>query len=257
MRFNTLTEVCAAMHLSPTVSGEVGEQRGGLMFVAPPGHLKSTVVEIVEQFPRARIISNLTVQTLNAMRQDFISGEIQTLGFSDYEMIYKRHGSVSSQIEGTLMALADEGFRNPAFSDQRTHVVAARCTIIGAITIDCYEAKWPQWLNSGFARRFLWSKFSLKNSDKIEQSYVQWKKAELDGDFYPKIPRSGKIPHKLTESEAQKVLYQLRFQCDRKLPFLVAQRIISVLLWKFPDNGWKIWEDFSPSLGKDQGIVSI
>lgn len=256
MKFETLVEVCAAMHLGRTVTSNVGEQRGGLMFVAPPGHLKTSAIEIIEQFPHAKVISNLTVHALNAMRQDFISGEIQTMAFSDYEMIYKRHSSVSSQIEGTVMALVDEGMRNPAFSDQRTHVIAARCAVIGGMTIKFSEARFSDWLDNGFARRFLWSKYSIKNIEKLEQALTQWKRAEIDGHFIVKVPRAN-IPYKLSENEAKRVLWQLRFQPDRKVPFIVAQRIICVLLWKFPTTGWDIWNDFAQSLGKDEALLVI
>jgi hypothetical protein len=256
MRFSTLIEICAAIHLAPKVAGDVGESRGGMFFVAPPGHLKTSAIEIVEQFPRTKIISNLTVKALNAMRQDFISGETQTLAFSDYGMIYKRHSSVSAQIEGTIMALVDEGFRNPAFSDQRTQVLAARCSVIGGVTIKFYEEKISDWLDNGFARRFLWAKYSIENIEKLEHALVHWKRAQLVTDFTLKIPRDS-IPYKLSPEQARKVLWQLRFQPDRKTPFILAQRIIAVLMWKFPDKGWDVWNDFVPALGKDQAILII
>lgn len=221
------------------------------MLVAPPGHLKTTAIEYLDIFPRTKLISNITVSALNQMRQDFLSEEILTIGFPDYDMIYKRHGSVSSQIEGTLMGLMGEGFRNPAFSDQRINVTKARCTVIAGITIKCYEKMLSEWLDSGFARRFLWSRYSLKNSEMLEEAIVKWKRHTLDGDFVMRIP-SNVIQHSLSNQQARNVLYQLRHHQDRKLPFITCQRIISVLCWKHGDKrGWEIWDDFAPSLGKE------
>jgi hypothetical protein len=258
MKFASLVEIAAAAHQARMVVGDdVGHERSGVMFVSPPGHLKTSCIEIVEQFPHAKVISNLTVKALNAMRQDFISGEIQTLAFSDYEMIYKRHQSTASQIEGTLMALAGEGFRNPAFSDQRVHVVPARCTIVGGMTIKFYESKISEWLDNGFARRFLWCRYSIANIDKLELFLAKWRRAELDGHFTMKIPAGNIIPYKLSEELAKKVLWELRFQPDRKIPFVFAQRILSVLLWKHNNAGWDIWNDFVPSLGKDEAVLTI
>lgn len=257
MKFSSLVEVTSAVHLAPRVAGELSDERGGLMLAAPPGQLKTTAIEYLEQFPKAKLISNITNKSLTSLRQDFLSGEIVTMGFPDYDMIYKRHGSVASQIEGTLMSLMGEGWRNPAFSDQRVDVLKARCTILGGITIKCYEEKISEWIDSGFARRFLWSKFTLKNPELLEESISKWKRFELDGDFILKLP-ANKIPHTLTDNQGTKVLYQLRFQNDRKLPQMMAQRIISVLCWKHGvKKGWEIWDDFAPSLGRDGAQIVL
>jgi hypothetical protein len=258
MRFGTLIEVVAAVHLAPRVSGEVSKERGGLMLVAPPGQLKTTAIEYLDSFPKTKLISNITTSSLNQLRQDFLSEEVVTMGFPDYDMIYKRHSSVASQIEGTLMSLMGEGFRNPAFSDQRVNVTKARCTIVAGITIKCYERMQSDWIDSGFARRFLWSRYTLKNSELLEDSIAKWKRHQLDGDFVMRIPNAGFIPYCLNNVEAKRILYQLRYHVDRKLPFITAQRIVSVLCWKHgTKKGWEIWEDFATSLNKDGGIVVL
>jgi hypothetical protein len=256
-RFSTLVETASAIHLAPKVSGEVSSERGGLMFAAPPGQLKTTAIEYLDNFPKTKLISNITVKALNALRQDFLSEEIMTMAFPDYDMIYKRHGSTASQIEGTLMSLMGEGFRNPAFSDQRVNVLKARCTIVGGVTIKCYEDKISEWIDSGFARRFLWSRYTVANPELLEESIAKWKRHQLDGEFTMKVP-NGVIPHLITETQAKRVLWQLRFQHDRKLPFIIAQKIIAVLCWKHGmEKGWRIWDDFAPSLGKDGARVTI
>jgi hypothetical protein len=258
MKFSSLIECTVATHLAPKwVSCELSEERGGLMLAAPPGQLKTTAIEYLEQFPKTKLISNVTVKTLNALRQDFLSSEIQTIGFPDYDMIYKRHSSVADQIEGTLMGLMGEGFRNPAFSDQRCEVLKARCTIVGGVTMKCFEERISGWIDSGFARRFLWSRFTLKNPEKLEDAIGKWKRYNLVEDFVLRLP-SNKIPYCLTENQATKVKYQLRYQHDRRLPYVTAQRIISVLCWKHgAKKGWEYWDDFSPSLGRDGADLVI
>ena len=257
MKFGNLVEVVAATHLAPKVSGDVSHERGGLLLAAPPGQLKTTAIEYLDVFPKTKLISNITVKALNALRQDFLSEEIMTMGFPDFDMIYKRAGSTASQVEGTLMSLMGEGFRNPAFSDQRVNVLKARCTIVGGVTIKCYEDRISEWIDSGFARRFLISRFTVKNMELIEESISRWKRHTLDGDFVMRVPH-GAIPHNLSHKDTQQVLWQLRFQNDRKLPFIVAQRIIAVLCWKHgPQKGWEIWNDFAPSLGKDGAQIVL
>lgn len=259
MKFSTLIEVVSAVHLSPLVaSGEVGEERGGIIFTAPPGHLKTSAIEYLDQFPKTKMISNITVGKLNDLRESFIAGEIKTIAFPDYDMIYKRHSSVSSQIEGIVMSLTGEGYRQGGFFDQRVNVLKSRVTVVAGITLKCYESRISEWIDSGFARRFLFSRFRVVNPEKMEAALAKWKRAQLDGDFIMKVPHVGKqIPYVLKESQANKILWELRFQHDRKIPFILAQRIISVLAWKHPKQYMAIWKDFSPSLGKDGAEVVI
>lgn len=257
MRFGTLVEIVSALHLSPMVFGQAGEERGGVMFVAPPGHLKTTAIETLEQFPRALLVSNITNGKLTDLRESFIAGDVKTIGFPDYDMIYKRHSSVANQIEGTLMSLCGEGYRNPAFGDQRVSNLRSRCTIVAGCTVKCYEHHLPDWLDSGFARRFLWSKFRVKNPEAMEEALIEFKKAQLDGDFIMKIP-SKPIPWNLSATITRKILHQLRHQPDRRLPFIVAQRIACVLVWKLgQDEGLDVWNDFAQSLGKDGADIEI
>ncbi len=259
MKFSTLIEIVSATHLSSLVnSGDVGEERGGIILTAPPGHLKTSAIEYLDQFPKTKMISNITVGKLNDLRESFIAGEIRTIAFPDYDMIYKRHSSVAEQIEGILMSLTGEGYRQGGFFDQRVNVLKSRVTVVAGITLKCYEKKIADWLDSGFARRFLFSRFRVKNPDKMEEALARWKRAQLDNDFYMRVPHSGKtIPYALNEKQATKVLWELRFQHDRKIPYILAQRIISVLAWKHPRKYWGIWNDFAPSLGKDGAEVVI
>lgn len=259
MKFGTLIEIVSAVHLAPMVdAGEIGEERGGLILTAPPGHLKTSAIEYLEQYPRTKAISNITVGKLNDLRESMIAGEIKTIAFPDYDMLYKRHSSVSSQIEGILMSMTGEGYRQGGFYDQRVNVLKARVTMVAGCTLKCYETMIPAWLDSGFARRFLFSRFRVVNPEKMEAALARWKRAQLDGDFILRIPPVGKtIPHCLSEKQAERVLWELRYQHDRKIPFILAQRIISVLHWKNPKTAWKIWADFVPSLGKDGAEIVI
>lgn len=254
MNFNTLLEICSAVHLTSEVSSDF-MQRGGIMFVAPPGHLKTTAIEIVENFPHARVISNLTVRALTIMRQDFLSGNLKTMAFSDYENIYRRHSSVASNIEGVLMGLVEEGFRNPAFSDQRISVQPARCAILSAISIKAYEERISGWLDSGFARRFLWAKYYADDTviKHLEQSIVLWKKLALSNGFTFSAPTQP-IRVTLSEEQSKHILSQLRWQPDTRTPFILAKKIMSVLLWRYqkkPNVAWDIWNDFAESLNND------
>ena len=258
MRFASLCEVIASVHLSSYVSSDF-EERGGLMLVAPPGHLKTTAAEILEEFERTLVISDLTVKSLIALRDDLLGGAINTMIFSDYAKIYKRQTSVASNIEGIIMSLAGEGFRKPAFSDQRVQALAARCSIVGCMTNKFSEQMEESWLDNGFHRRFIWSRYRIKNPEYVENAIAQWRKAELDGDFSARVPKNRVVPYSLSESEVTKIKHSLRFTSDKKVPFILAQKILCVLKWKFPGDheAMKIWLDFAESLSKDGAVMEL
>lgn len=261
MHFSSLTEVVSAAVLSRYVQGPF-EERSGLFFVAPAGHLKTTAIDVLDQFDRTLMITNLTNKTLNAMRQDALSGQIAVIGFADWEMIYRRHGSVSAQIEGSIMSLAGEGYRNPSFTDQRVTAIPARCTIIGCMTTKFYERMYEQWNDSGFLRRFMFPQFRLENPEALEDAILKWKKAELDGNFLLRTPTNRSIPYSLEGKEAEIIRHSLRFiKYDKKIPLIFAQKIYSVLKWKFnrsdPAKAMQIWKDFSECLGKNGAVLEL
>lgn len=260
MHFSSLCEIIAAAHLSVYVSGNF-QDRGGLMLVAPPGHLKTTAAEILEEFERTLVISDLTVKSLVAMREDILGGMIQTLIFSDYAKIHKRQASVSANIEGIIMSLVGEGFRRPAFSDQRVQALPARCTVVGCITNKFSESMNEMWMDNGFYRRFMWAQYLISNPELIDDAIGQWRKAELDGDFSARIPINRTIQYSLNSKEVDKIRYALRFMPgDKKVPYILAQKILCVLKWKFEKEKNKamfIWEDFAQSLSKNGAQVEI
>jgi hypothetical protein len=254
LNFSTLCEIVSAVHLSRFVQSPF-QERGGLFFVAPPGHLKTSALDILDQFDRTLILTNVVNKSLNAMRQDALAGTICTIGFSDWEMIYRRHGSVSSQIEGTVMALASEGYRNPAFTDQRLTSIPARCTIMGAMTIKFFETKYEEWNDSGFLRRFLFPQYRLANPEDLEDAIVEWRKAELDGTFQFRVPTSRSIPYHVERHEAEVIRHSLRhIKYDKKIAMILSQKIVAVLKWKFtkqdPKKPMAIWRDFAESFSK-------
>ena len=261
MHFSSLIEVVSATVLSRYVQGPF-EERSGMFFIAPAGHLKTTAIEILDEFDRTLMVTNLTNKTLNAMRQDAISGQINVIGFADWEMIYRRHGSVSAQIEGSIMSLAGEGYRNPSFTDQRVTAIPARCTVLGCMTTKFYERMYENWNDSGFLRRFLFPQYRLANPEQLEDSILKWKKAELDGNFILKTPTNRSIPYNLEEKETEVIRHSLRFvKYDKKIPLILAQKVFCVLKWKFqrsdPKRPLFIWKDFAESLGKNGAILEL
>ena len=259
MEYSTLVEIVAAVHLSRYVQSPF-DSRSGLFLVAPPGAFKTTITETMDEFQSTQVIADINVQSLVQMKEMFLANQITTLAFSDFAMIYKRHSSTSAHIEGVVMSLADEGFRKPSWARQRGASMPARCAIIGGMTTSFYESKVSEWEDNGFLRRFLFAQYMPDGLDVIEDAIGEWRKAELDGSFIPKIPTARTIKYNLSPDDVTLVRHLMRHQHSRINAFILMQKIFCVLKWKFqkePDRARSILKDFSPCLGKNGGMLTI
>lgn len=251
MNYPSLIEIVTASHLSRYVQSQY-PQRGGLMMVAPAGQLKSTSVEVLDHYPDAKVVSDLNVQTLIKLRDDIVSGEIQTLAFTDIEKLYKRHGAVASNIEGIIMALVEEGFRKASFQDQRMIAMPARCAVIGAMTLKCYEQHVTEWTDNGFARRFLFLHYHVENAWKLEEAIKQWKRYELDNTYSARVPADRQIPYIVTAKQQVIIERALKHQRSRLSPRIMLQKITAVLNWKFAKEPKRV-EDILKALAEALG----
>ena len=259
MQYASLVEIVSAVHLGRYVTSPF-ESRGGLMLVAPAGQLKSTAIELLDTYPDAKVVSDINVQTLIKLREDFVGGDVQTLAFTDLEKLYKRHSAVASNVEGILMALVEEGFRKASFQDQRMTAPPARATVIGAMTLKFYETKITEWSDNGFARRFLIAHYRLANAYKLEQAIASWKKHELEDSFQARIPANRQIPYNVTESDQRKIDRALKHQRSRLTPRVTLGRVVSVLRWKFsrdPKRVDQILDELIGLLGPNGGTITL
>jgi hypothetical protein len=260
MKLSTLREIINSVHLSRYVESTF-PQRGGLMLVAPPAALKTSILEFLTEYPSAMILSDINVQTLSRLRADISSGHLSTLAFTELEKIYQRHGSVASNVEGHLKAFVDEGFRHASFEDQRTPIHPARCTIIACMTPVFFNKKISDWFDDGFARRFIWCHYHLENPELITEAIGKWELLELDGEFVFKTPANRKIPYNLTPKESELLKRMLRFHKNRETPFILLSKMACALKWRFgdkePDKWIHILKDFEPALGKEGATVTI
>lgn len=256
MTYDSLLEIVAATHLSQYVNSS-SHSRGGLMLVAPPGALKSTINEVMNEFPRTFVLSDINQQQIVKMRQYFLSGEVQTLGFTDFAKLYKRNAAVSKNLEGTIMGLVDEGFRRASFQTQVPSTIVARCTIIGAMTNQFHEQMVEEWTASGFGRRFLWARYIASGIETLEEAALDNRMAVLSHGFMPKVP-AAKLTQDISSSDKEMLKYITRHVHYRTGALIMLRRILTVLKWKFgPKQAGVILADFAPCLGKDGGTLEI
>lgn len=261
VKISSLMEVISAAHLTAYVEGPWA-QRGGLFLVAPAGTCKTTILKVLEVFPNCRVLSDINVQTLLAMHSDIAANHYRTLAFTEVEKIYMRHTATAANVEGTIKAMAEEGFRHPAFNDQRMVVREARCLIVGAMTPSCYTKKFSEWKDEGFLRRFLWCHFILADPWAIVNAIHKWEPLQIYGDdpLVFGLPADLKIKYEVSEKESNSILAMLKHQ-DPQTPFILMKKIYAVLMWRYPravhgNKAWEILSDFAECLS-DRGADLI
>lgn len=256
MKIRTLIEVVTAAHLAKHVEGEF-RQFGGIMLVAPPGNLKTTVVESLETFSGAHVCSDVNVTSLMNLRPMIVRKMITTLAFTEFEKIYQRQDSTAKNVEATLKAMIEEGFSQASFEDQILRKGKARCLLIAAITDDLYEQKFAKWRREGFARRFLWSHFQLEDPNVVLEAIHRWKRLDLNTDSRTlSLPKYGyKIPYQLSDSESRELERMLPQTDEHSTPLVLLKKIACVLHWRYPrmagnapDFAWMILRDFAESI---------
>lgn len=212
-------------------------QRGGLLLVAGPGNMKSTIVEkCVIPFPSALGYGDLTLKQLSVVRSSIANGIYHTLGFFELEKIYARNVSVAMNFEGVIKAMVEEGFSHFAFEDKRCWVPVARCYVIASVLDSLYRMHFERWVENGFLRRFLQLKYNLspKARDII-------KNAHHEGELIPLPPMfpiaTSEIKFDVTRAESE-LLAQIIGSDDMVFtPLNLLRKGLCVLKWVAREEG--------------------
>jgi hypothetical protein len=126
--------------------------------------------------------------------------------------------------------------------------------VVGALVEEVYKQKMPIWLGSGFARRFLWCHFRLKDKHAITRSIIKWEPIIVSNGGLPQLPYA-KIPFQTTEQERQKLarLIHVSGQPGTATPLILLSKILTVLKWMYrdysdKDKAMNVVEDFGQCL---------
>jgi hypothetical protein len=256
MKIASMLDVICATHMSSLVECPF-DGLGGLMLVAAPEALKTSILRVLKEYPSALLLTDVNTQTLVRMRDRIAGGEVRSLVMLDLQKIYERDGDTARNVEGTLRAMASEGFSAASFQSQEINRVTARCVVMGALTQDLMEKKFEGWKSSGFARRFLFPTFRLEDPEMLTDAIVNWEKIDLGRSFIPP-PANRRIPMLVTKTERSKLRAFVLHQYGKTEPFQMLIKVYCVLKWHYGQrNGkpkhyaWDIVEDFSTSLGRD------
>lgn len=264
MNPHQLVEIICAVHLAPFVEGTL-EQRGGLMLVSPPGSLKSTLAEMANHYPDALLLTDINVQTLVDMRDSLTGDNVRTLVFSEYAKIYERNPQTASNIEGSLRALASEGFSGASFQDQRINRRKAYATIIGAMPPSLVDRHFKRWEDTGFNRRFLWATYGIRGAHILDDAAAELKKLDFSiKDILRPPPVSMSIPYSLTPAERERAKVMVKHQPggSHTQQIQLVARVWSVLKWWHTERGTKKDADetmnaFAKSLSREGSVLTI
>lgn len=232
---SNIVEVLQALHLSYTVHS-VFPQRSGVFMVAPPGHIKTTLLTILrDYFPNYLLVSDLNQNQLSSMRQDLFGGRYQTVAFADMLKLYERNQTVASNLEGTLRAMADEGWAGATSKDHGVAAAPVRIHLMGGMTPSMYENKFRHWKESGFARRFLWMHFKLENPAIIGDAIEAQKKIIISCDGFPSsTPQVNAIKMDIEPRHMHEIRQMLIKQPGYDgTPFILLTKAAAVLKWKY------------------------
>jgi hypothetical protein len=234
-----LVEVISAVHLAHYVEGGL-EQRGGLMLVAPPGALKSTLSETAQHYPDALLLTDINVQMLSDLRDGMVGGNITTLIFSEFAKIYERNPQTASNVEGSLRALVSEGFSGASFQDHRINRRKAYATVIGAMPPSLIERHFKRWEESGFNRRFLWATYGVKGAYVLDEAASSLQRLDFGVRDVIRVPPLGQsIPFCLTDDERKRVQVYVSQQPggSHTQQIQLLARVWCVLKWWHQLNG--------------------
>lgn len=228
------------------------------MLVAPPGSLKSTIIKLsLEDYPDALLLSDLNVNTLSQLKNSLIDGRYCTLAFGEFEKLYQRNPATAKNIEGHIHALVEDGFQRASFEDQRMPSYSAKCAVVGGITPSSYSRRFSGWLDSGFARRFMFCNFALANPEAIMDAIERWKYISL-GRVILTSPGNKKIPYSILPEEHKIIREAIACQPTHEGPFIACKKIFCVLKWRHPPKkAMEIFEDFSESLQRKGAALQI
>lgn len=263
VQVSTLVECLGALHLSSYVEGPF-EDRGGLLLLAPPGSLKSTIVNMVADNyrPEARALSDVNVPKLVELRERIAVGEPRTLVFPELEKVYERDPRTAANVEGTLQALMAEGWREASYEKEGTVPYTARALVLAAMTFGVAAQHFPRWKEKGFDRRLLFSRVMIRDSRPLQEAVERWELLDFGVPSLPERPAQGKIPNLTTIRERQELYRWVTSSGQagigpRTLHHSLLVKMLAVLRWWYRSLGrteaaaYRTLRSFSHTLGED------
>lgn len=203
------------------------------MLVAPPGQLKTSMLDKLSVQPGVKLLSDLTVRAVPDLRDAIVGGRVHTLIFRDFQKIFERGIDASANTMGFLRGLVDEGYGSTGWESQAASELPTEAVVIAACTTTLLKRRIEDWKQSGFARRFLFPTYSIGSigHQRIIRSIREDKKLRLNGVAL--LPLGERIPITLVEKEEVDHLHRFAaMQYGDETPLIMLRKIMAVIRWK-------------------------
>jgi len=253
MHITSLLEVLHAAHHSWLVHSP-WEERGGILIIAPPGQLKTTIILTLEAYSEALCLSDINIRSMKSVRDQVLGGRYKTIAFGELEKLYARNPATAANVEAHLKQFVEEGLRHFSHEDQSAPIMPARALVVGGITPSMFGKQVSAWTESGFLRRFLRMQYTMKDDKALLRAVDQWKKIgyEIPVTWDGRV----EIKYNLEENESKVVMRSMREQLDTT-PTVLLKRIICVLKKRKPERWRAILDDITPALGRNGALLEI
>lgn len=211
--------------MSHRVKDSYGD-RGGIMLVAGPGQLKTTLLRAFEYQLGVMAYSDINTTQLIELKGQITSKKVNTIVLYDVNKLYERHRSVTANLIGNLRALMSEGF-STANLDRTSHSMVsrvARALVLMAATDDCYQRNYGDWFHDGFARRVLFLNYVLDDPSALANAAVKDIPIEIPS-CYKEVPVNFSLPGKLGAKEEQWLMKLSGQTAGESIPLILMRRI--------------------------------
>lgn len=194
IRVSVFVECIKAAHLSVYVNSPFNNMCG-VFLVGSPGVMKTSLLESLDGYEAVLPLSDVNTKMISTVvKRQLTNNTIKTLIFPEMQRLYERDPRTAAGVEGTIRALVEEGYRGASFEDPTVQRFRARACVIGAMTESFRDENWDRWVNSGFARRFLWCLIRLSDPGILLDAVEFGRLASIDGDVVQMPTPVQKIP---------------------------------------------------------------
>lgn len=261
MKASTVFDVICAAHYTYLVKSDF-PARGGILLVAPPEQLKTTFIQIVENYSNALVLTDIVSRDISKIRNYLASNRYTTLALPELQKLYDRDQSVAANIEGNLRALMEEGFSYVPGGSPDMRVAKAKALILAGASNILYESNYDRWSKQGFLRRLLVCMYRMKDPFILSRAVQNWQRIEIENGFAWSLPVRVSIPYAVNRAEAAQITKWCRWQIGLVDPAAILHKIVSVLRWKNKrlkrkDDSFEILKDFSECLSKDGAEIEL
>jgi hypothetical protein len=264
IRLETFLTVLHAACLTHRVQSNF-PSRGGMLLIAPPGQMKTSMLNTLTDQPGVMGYSDMTSKTLVEARDQIASKKIHTLLLYDFQKIYERKADTASNIVGSLRALVEEGFTSAAWEEHANIIqTKARALVMAACTPAFIRNHIVDWDESGFSRRFLFCHYSLSNPEIIVKAIMQDDPIPLVLNGSVTVPFNLVIPLVEHPGDEHKLRKMLRHgQRGEEVPLILLRKLLAVLRWRCGKmrkpgvNAMHIMEEFSQCMMNEGAEITL